>query len=319
MGNSRFSSTDWSNYSTTNFSGKSRQQIFTATSMAADVNPVNIQVRESRDSVANPLSTPIILSSDVTGSMGETARILIKDGIAKVAKEIYDRKPVTDPHILVAAVGDARTDRSPLQVTQFEADICLADQVRKLHVEGNGGGNDGESYSLVHLFAGQKTVHDNWIKRRKKGYLFTIGDEPCHKMVTAADMEKVFGRASLPILSAEDIAAGKLWKGYTSAECVALASKTYEVFHIVLVNEGYCRDGYRRDVVKGWNEILPQRVIQLEDMSLLAETVVSTIQVVEGASKAAVANSWGTGTDLVIQNAIKDIAARTQLGGAVRL
>jgi dihydroxyacetone kinase DhaKLM complex PTS-EIIA-like component DhaM len=64
---------------------------------------------------------------------------------------------------------------------------------------------------------------------------------------------------------------------------------------------------------------LPQRVIPLEDMSLLAETIVSTIQVVEGANKAAVAKSWGTGTDLVIQNAIKDIAARTQLGGAVRL
>ncbi|TLX16813.1 hypothetical protein [Rhizobium sp. MHM7A] len=315
MGNSRFSSTDWSNYSTQNFSGKTRQQIFTATSMAADVNPVNIQVRESRDSVANPRSTPIILSSDVTGSMGETAHILIKDGIAKVAKEIYDRKPVSDPHILVAAVGDARSDRSPLQVTQFEADICLADQVRKLHVEGNGGANDGESYSLVHLFAGQKTVHDNWIKRRKKGYLFTIGDEPCHKMVTPEDMKKVFGAASLP----GDAASRKAWKGYTAAECIALASKTYEVFHIVLVNEGYCYGGRHRDVVKGWNDILPQRVIPLEDMSLLAETVVSTIQVVEGASKSAVANSWGTGTDLVIQNAIKNIAARTQLGGAVRL
>lgn len=319
MGNSRFSSSDWGNYSTQNFAGKTRQQIFTATSMSADANPLNIQVRESRDSAANPQSTPIILASDVTGSMGVTAHILIKDGIAKVAKEIYDRKPVTDPHILVAAVGDARSDRSPLQVTQFEADICLADQVRKLHVEGNGGGNDGESYSLVHLFAGQKTVHDNWINRRKKGFLFTIGDEPCHRMVTAADMEKVFGKSSLPVLSAADIAQGKQWKGYTAEECIALASKTYEVFHIVLVNEGYCSGGRARRVLDGWNEILPQRVIPLEDMSLLAETIVSTIQVVEGASKVAVAKSWGTGTDLVIQNAIKDVAARSQLGGAVRL
>lgn len=319
MGNSRFNSTDWSNYSTQNFSGKTTKQIFTSTSMADEFNPLHIQVRESRDSVSNPFSTPIILSSDVTGSMGETAHILIKDGIAKVAKEIYDRKPVCDPHILVAAVGDARSDRSPLQVTQFEADICLADQVRKLHVEGNGGANGGESYSLVHLFAGQKTVHDNWIKRRRKGYLFTIGDEPCHKMVTAADMEKVFGKASLPISSPADTATGKCWQGYTAAECAALASKTYEVFHIVLVNEGYCSGGRHRDVLDGWNEILPQRVIPLEDMQLLAETVVSTIQVVEGASKASVANSWGSGTDLVIQNAIKDIAARTQLGGAVRL
>lgn len=312
MGNSRFSSTDWSAYSATNFAGKTRHQIFTASSMAAEFNPLHIQLRESRDSAANPLSTPIILAADVTGSMGETARILIQDGIAKVAKEIYDRKPVTDPHILVAAVGDARTDRSPLQVTQFEADICLADQVRRLHVEGNGGGNGGESYSLVHLFAGQKTVHDSYAKRQKKGYLFSIGDEPCHSMVTAADMVKVFGPAAQPIDPA--------WKGYTAEECAAIALRQYEVFHIVLTQEGYCySDNSRKEVLDNWHKILPQRVIPLEDMSLLAETIVSTIQVVEGANKASVAQSWGSGTDLVIHNAIKDVAVRNNKGGVVRL
>ncbi len=228
---------------------------------------------------------------------------MIQSGIAKVAQEIYDRKPVTDPHIMVAAIGDAKTDCSPLQVTQFEADICLADQIRRLHVEGNGGGNGGESYNSIHLFAGQKTVHDNWEKRRRKGYLFTIGDEPCHDGLTVEDMQKVFGKGV---------------KGYTARECVDLALKTYEVFHIVLVNEGYCR-GDRGAVLKGWRDLLPQRVIPLEKMDLLAETIVSTIQVVEGDNKADVAKSWGGGTELVIRNAIQDIAARNQLGGAVRL
>lgn len=303
MGNSRFDSQQWDNYSTTNFAGKTRQQIFSSSSMNSDFDPKHIQIRESRDSAANPQSTPIIIGSDVTGSMGETARILIQSGIAKVAEEIYNRKPVTDPHIMVAAIGDAKCDRAPLQVTQFEADICLADQVRKLYVEGGGGGNGGETYNGIHLFAGQKTAHDNWEKRRRKGYLFTMGDELCHDGLTQDDVAKIFGSAT---------------RGYSARECFDLALKTYEVFHIVLVNEGCCISD-RKTILEDWRKKLPQRVIPLEDMSLLAETVVSTIQVVEGENKNVVANSWGTGKDLVIRNAIQDIAARNSLGGAVRL
>ncbi len=70
MGNGRFSSTQWDSYSTANFSGKSRSQIFTASTMDKDFDPALIQLRESRDSADNPASTPIIIGSDVTGSMG---------------------------------------------------------------------------------------------------------------------------------------------------------------------------------------------------------------------------------------------------------
>lgn len=312
MGNGRFSATDWSNYSTANFAGKSTSQIFTARSMDHDLNPLHIQVRESRDSKDNPNSTPLILASDVTGSMGQIAHQLITTGVPKVAQEIYSRKPISDPHVMMMAIGDARGsvvgdpgDDSPLQVTQFEADaVTLIDQAKKLHVEGGGWGNGGESYSLAHYFAANRVVSDSILRRGKKGYLFTIGDEPCHLKQTKAELQRVFG--------------GSIPRDFTAEELAQNALKSFEVFHVVLVNEGHCK-GYRREVLNNWNKVLPQRVIQLERLEMLAETIVSTIQVVEGANKATVAQSWGEGNALVIANAIKDVAARSGQSGAMRL
>lgn len=303
MGNGRWSSNVWDTYKAANVAGKSAAQVFTSSSMKDAYDPRSIQVRESRDSAANPLSTPIILASDVTGSMGMVAHELMDKGLNTLATEIYARKPVTDPHVMVMAVGDAKSDRAPLQATQFEADIRLADQVRQLWIEGKGGGNGGESYSGAHVFAASRTVTDSWEKRRKKGYLFTIGDEPVHDGMTDAELSRVFGQP--------------FGRSLNAAECVAMASQTYEVFHVILRNEGYARSNLD-SVLRTWQPLLPQRVILLDDYRKLAETVVSTIQVVEGASKADVAASWSGSTAVTVANAIRDIAAKGA-GRAVRL
>lgn len=304
MGNGRWNPSEWTAYASANVAGKSRAQVFKSNSLKDAYNPAMIQVRESRDSTANPQSTPIILASDVTGSMGMVAEALMQDGLNTLAKEIYARRPVTDPHIMVMAVGDAYSDRAPLQATQFEGDISIADQVRDLWLEGHGGGNGGESYSAAHFFAASRTVTDAWEKRRKKGYLFTIGDEPNHNGLDADALKRVFG--------------ADLDRDLSALECVEMASKTYEVFHVVLKNEGYARSSLK-SVLDSWNPVLPQRVILLDDYTKLAEAVVSTIQVVEGANKADVAASWSGSTSLVVANAIKDIAARSAAGRAVRL
>lgn len=303
MGNGRWSATDWQGYAAQNVQGKSQAQVFTTTALKNEYNPAKIEARESRDSADNPAATPIILASDVTGSMGKIAHSLMQDGLNKLATEIYDRKPVTDPHIMVLAVGDAYSDRAPLQATQFEADIRLTDQVRDLWLEGNGGGNGGESYCLAHVFAALKTSCDAIEKHGRKGYLFSIGDEPVHDGVERNQMKTVFGMGEAQALS--------------GAECVAMAERGYEVFHIVLANEGYCRMNRDR-VVESWRAILPERTILLDDVNKLAETVVSLIQVTEGARPADVAASWDGSTALVVANALRGVPARTGQATGVR-
>lgn len=302
MGNGRWDSTAWAKYSATSVAGKTTGQIFGATSAKAIYNPAQITVREARDSAANPRSTPIILAADVTASMGMLADHLMRDGLNTLCKEIYDRKPVSDPNIMVMAVGDAEYDKSPLQVTQFEAEVVLAEQVAELWLERGGGPNRGESYMLPHLFAARK-IQTDCAKRGGKGYLFTIGDEPFIDGVTAEQASTLLGIQT---------------KSMTAKECVAAASDHFEVFHIILDEKARYRPDYD-SMLREWHDLLPQRIINLADHTKLAETVVSAIQICEGDAKTKVAASWAGSTAVVVADAVRALAEKTTRQGVQRL
>ena len=122
-------------------SKKSREEVFQQRSINKDFDPKRVVMRESCDSDDNPNSTAIIIGLDVTGSMGMVAEKIAKKGLGTLVESIHDRKPVTDPHIMMMAIGDINCDRAPLQVTQFEADLRISDQIVDLWLEGGGGGN----------------------------------------------------------------------------------------------------------------------------------------------------------------------------------
>lgn len=305
MGDGRWNKSDWDAYSTKATVGKSRAEIFTSRYMNDNYDPAKIVIRESRDGEDNPNSTPIIVGSDVTGSMGAIAEKIMRDGLNTLATEIYDRKPVTDPHIMIAAIGDTQYDRAPLQVTQFEADIRVAEQARELWLEGGGGGNRGESYLAPHYFAATKVSADAIEKRGKKGYIITIGDEPVLDGISASEIKKFMG------IDAERNLSGR--------EIIEMASRNWEIFHIVLTNEGFCRNARGIDeVMKSWQNILPERVIKLDDINALAETVVSLIQVTEGANAADVSSSWTGSTAMTVANALQGVPAQTGASRGLR-
>lgn len=291
MGHGRWDRDAWDHYVKHHVRGRSREQVFTARHLPEAFDPAKIGVRESRDGADNPCATPIILAADVTGSMGVVAHELMNSGLNTLATEIYGRKPVSDPHVMVMAVGDARCDVAPLQVTQFEADIRVADQVRQLWLEGGGGGNGGESYSAAHLFAGLHTDIDSMRKRGKRGYLFTIGDEPIHDGMRREEIARVFG---------EDPK-----RGLSARECLALAQRLYDVFHVVVM-EGYAGSGLSF-VLDTWRPLLPGRVLLLDDHARLAEVVVSAIQIAEGANPDTVARSWRGAAARAVAHAIRDM------------
>lgn len=292
MGHGSWSAGDWGRYAAASVSGRSRAEIFGAQGMKDAYDPARIARRESCDSVDNPASTPVIIGVDVTGSMGSLAEELIVRGLNTTFTELLARRPVSDPHVMAMAIGDASCDAAPLQVTQFEADIRIAEQLTGLWLEGGGGGNRGESYSLAHAFAGLKTVHDAHAKRGTKGFLFTVGDEPNLDGVTRDQLRRVLGVEAQGDLSARD--------------CADLASRTYEVFHVIVDGSYAARD--LRGVRATWDPILPQRVIHLRDPSKLSETIVSTIELVAGRDRDAVVNSWDRSTALVVADAVRGLA-----------
>lgn len=306
MGYGRWDSSDWASFTRTRTAGKSASQIF-ASSLDPDLDPVRIGLRESRDSADNPLSTPIILAADVTGSMGMVAEKIVRHSLDTLVREVYDRKPVTDPHVMVMAIGDAYCDRAPLQATQFEADIRLAEAMTKIWLEGGGGGNDGESYALAHAFAAMKTATDARQKRGTKGFLFTMGDEPILPAVTAEQMRRVLG------VPAE--------RDLSSAELIAMAKEDYEVYHIVFESVGYAQGSRLSRVLASWQAVLPERVIRLSDPARVVETIVSLLQMHAGQDLRSVAGSWSGGTAVSVRKALAALPAPRRGGpssGVVR-
>lgn len=292
MGGGRMTSSDWDTFTSTHTAGRATPDaVFRRGSLHEGLNPAKIAIRESRDSADNPSSTPIIIGLDVTGSMGEIAHQIATNGLMTLFDEIYKRRPVTDPHIAFMGIGDVVYDRAPLQVSQFEADIRIAEALITLWLEGGGGPNPSESYTLPWYFAAMKVSADAVEKRRRKGYLFTVGDEQPPRQVLAAELEKVFGKGQYSTLS--------------TAQLLDMASRNWHVVHIMVEQGNHMRDPDRHDaVVRLWRDLLGQRAILLSDYTKLAEVVVSTIQVIEGSSADAVAKSWSGDTSLVVARAV---------------
>lgn len=294
MGSSNWNAQSYRSYSQT-VSTKSQQQIFTnTTGCHPDLNPSKFSIRESVDSPANPKSTPVIIGVDETGSMGYLATDIIKKGLGIIIEGIIDRKPIKDPHILLAGIGDAYIDDAPIQVTQFEADTVITQQIEKLFIEGNGGGNGGESYSLIWWFALNKTRCDAINLRNRKGYLFTIGDESCHPQITKEQIKHFFDC--------------DVEKDVSSAELLAECQEKWEVFHIVTPTTTTSH----QNAIDKWRELLGERAIVIEDWHKLSEVIVSVMQVNEGQDVNQVIKSWDGDTNLVVASAVTGLSKPNQ-------
>lgn len=291
MGGGSFSSEAYASYSTTTLKRKSTSEVFQKSSMLKDFDPLEIGTRESRDSEDNPESNAIIIAFDVTGSMSPIIDSVVRN-LDVLMTEIHERKPVSDPHICCMGVGDVEYDHSPLQVTQFEADLRIAKQLTDIYLENGGGGNVYESYTLPWYFAATKTSIDCFEKRGKKGYLFTIGDELPNPILRASHINRVMGAAPQKDLNPKEI--------------LALAEEKYHVFHIMVGTSGSLRSGIK----EAWGKVMGQKAIALNDHHKLAQTIVSTMQLNEGMDIDDVLASWGKGVAKTVNDSLGGINFR---------
>lgn len=224
----------------------------------------SVGIRECRDSEEHPNVTPIIIAFDVTGSMGRIPHLLIKDQLPKIMNFLQEVN-VPDPQVMFMAIGDHYSDDYPIQTGQFEADTeKILNTLQSLYLERGGGGNGGESYSLAWLIAGYHTETDSWYKRHKKGFLFTIGDEPIHPTLESEFLVKGLGYEK----GAEDI---------STPEALFKAKEQYHVFHIHVTDGCYSL----RAISASWKELLGDNLLSC-DSSEISTIISSTIQSVLG-------------------------------------
>lgn len=166
------------------------QQIFTQRGLHPKLDPRGV-MRECCDSEDHPNTVPVILALDVTGSMG-TASAEVAKKMNEVMTKLYGQ--LRDVEFMVMGIGDLSYDRAPIQISQFEADIRIAEQLDMVFMEHGGGGNAFESYTAAWYMGLRHTQLDCW-KRGRKGLIITMGDEPMNPYLPAAPLSAVTGDA----------------------------------------------------------------------------------------------------------------------------
>lgn len=262
MGHGSYTASDWSKLKKSRSldTKTSASQIFTQNKMLDKFNPRFVNKRESRDSEEHTNSTPIAIGVDVTGSMGYLSTQIIKESLNALMIELYGSDIITDPQLMFAALGDV-VDQAPLQITQFESDIRIAEQLMDLWIEGCGG-DAPEDYQLLWYFLAHHTDIDSFNKRGKKGICITIGDAGIHDKVSANNINKVFD--------------DNVDRDYTSAELAREASEKYELIHIII-----------GDKTNNLVDVLPGRVLIIKkgNVQYLTDVIVTVLRILNGQTK----------------------------------
>lgn len=243
------------------FMSKSRDEIFTQSKERRahnDMRPNGVVKRECRDSVNHPNTVPVQLYLDVTGSMGHIPHEMIKDGLPTLMSTLI-QSGVTDASLMFGAIGDHECDNEPLQIGQFESGDAELDMwLTRTYLEGGGGGNAGESYPLAWYFAANHVETDAFSQRGKKGFIFTIGDEPFLKNLPASAVKSIMGSSA--------VGQGN----YTAEELLAAAQKENHVYHIFLEHGG-------RSCDSAWKQLLGDNLIVISDYREVAKIIAQTV------------------------------------------
>ena len=96
-------------------------------------------MRQCHDSEEHPNTVPVILALDVTGSMGRAA-VKAATCLNSIMTGIFCSDEIKDVEFCVMSIGDIHYDRAPIQISQFESDIRIAEQMDEVFFEGGGGG-----------------------------------------------------------------------------------------------------------------------------------------------------------------------------------
>lgn len=228
------------------------------------VNTLGWKGRECLDSPEHPLTIPVVVGFDETGSMGDAPYIL-QENLAEL-KGATLKAGLDDAQLCFAAYGDAQNGEiAPCQVGQFESGIEMDDWLNNLYIERMGGGNFGETPGLLLYFLAEHSKLDSLDKRGKKGYLILIGDERPLPKVTREEIKKYVDDDVQADLTIDDV--------------VARAKEKYEIF-MFLVNNSTAK---QQRSLEEWTRLLgADNVIVTQGLDNISEQIAMTLAVLEG-------------------------------------
>lgn len=241
----------------------SAQEMFKEKSLAAELNPYKV-VRECCDSEEHPNTIPVILALDVTGSMGGAA-VEVAKKLNVVMTKLY--KEVSDVEFLIMGIGDLAYDSCPIQASQFESDIRIAEQLDKIYFEGHGGGNGFESYTAAWYFGLYHTKLDCW-KRGNKGIIITMGDEALNPYLP------MNGKRCGLIASTGD----NLESDVETKDLYDNVIKKFDVYHLAVDDPQSAYDRYADDIKDSFGKYLDDKHLKVVSLDNIVQTIVDIIK-----------------------------------------
>ena len=235
----------------------SSQEMFKSRHLPKVLDPHGV-TRECCDSEEHPNTIPVIIGLDVTGSMG-AAGVEVAKSISTIIEDLYTK--YTDIEFMIMGIGDLACDDAPIQISQFESDIRIADQLDQVYFEHGGGGNGFESYTAAWYMGLNHTKLDCW-NRGKKGIIITTGDEPMNPYLPARRLAQVTGDS----LEA-DVETPALYND---------ASEKFEIYHIAVNDGSTCYKRYKDKIDNSFGQLLGDR-LKIATIDSLADKVIECI------------------------------------------
>lgn len=229
MGSGSFNTTSYLAYSTSlgrtydTITGRVTGQTYEAKKLDKSLDPKKFKVRECCNNEEHPNTIPVILGLDVTGSMG-AACSEVAAALGTIMKNLYEK--FDDIEFCIMGIGDIAYDEAPIQMSQFESDIRIAESLDKVYMEHGGGGNEYESYTAAWYMGLYRTKLDCFDKQGRKGIIITMGDEPLNPYLNKTDLN-----AAIDGNEQADVDTKTLYEN---------ASEKFDIFHIAVDSRQNC-------------------------------------------------------------------------------
>lgn len=234
------------------------QDMFKQRRIAPELDPKN-KMRECCDSKEHPNTRPVILALDVTGSMGGAA-VEVAKKLNVVMTGLYEK--VADVEFLIMGIGDLAYDDAPIQASQFESDIRIAEQLDKIYFEGGGGGNSYESYTAAWYFGVRHTKLDCW-NRGKKGIIITMGDELLNPYLPKNPLSNATG--------------DNLQGDVETKDLYEEASRKFDIYHLAVNDSKTSFRYYESEIKESFGRLLDKNHLRTVSMDNIANAIVDIV------------------------------------------
>ena len=161
-----------------NFGSDAAKSAFRSTSLEDSLFPHGRTLKSNA-------RVPILVMLDVTGSNIDFARI-VYDKMPMFYGQIEQQNYLDDFDVAICAVGDAYSDRYPLQIPEFGKGIEIDSWLTKLVLEGCGGGQKCESYELAAYYLAKHFE----FREDAEPIVFFLADESPYAEVSASQVRR---------------------------------------------------------------------------------------------------------------------------------